>query len=142
MSGVVFVSALLALAVGVFGMRYTGVFSDFVKAVHDGDEWRQWQESIRGYREYQYQAVQEWLDQPCTLEQIMQRFQESDREYPRAWSSFPSRVQQCEGPQSDEERHYRLILPRLETILYGHPNELAAARHRLEKEHQQLQARD
>jgi hypothetical protein len=140
MSGVVFVIALLAF--GVLGLlRYTGVFSDVLNAGRDREELQQWQASIWRYRENQYQAVQEWIDQRSTLEHTMQRFQELDREYAQAWPSFSNMVQQ-RLPQSDEERHYLLIRGGVETLLHGRPNELAAAGRRLEQEYQQLQAHD
>jgi hypothetical protein len=139
-SGVVFVFALLAF--GLLPMRYTGVFSDVLKAGRDHGELLQRLESNWRYRENQYQAVQEWIDQRCTLEETIQRFQEMDREYAQVRPCFPSTVYP-RLPQSDEERYYLCILGRVESILngQGRAKELAVARRRLEQEYQQLQAR-
>jgi hypothetical protein len=139
MSGVIFVSALLAFA--VLRIRYKGVSSDVLEAVRDREEVLQRLARLRRYRDNQYQAVQEWIDQRCFLEETMQQFQELDREYTQAQPSFPSMAHQ-RLPKSDEERHYLLIRERVEKILRGRTEELTAARRRLEKEHQQLQARD
>jgi hypothetical protein len=64
----------------------------------------------------------------------MQRFQELDQE----WPAYITKLRNTMS-ESDEQRHYWVIFAYVEAALQERPEELAAARSRLEKDYRQLQ---
>jgi septal ring factor EnvC (AmiA/AmiB activator) len=131
-------TAVVALAVGlltlgVFGLRFAWSPSDILREIRRGEEIQGLRRITDRRTEARQKAVQEYIAQRRTLAETMQRFQESDHE----WPYYDAVLWKC---SSDDEKHYRQLIGHVEGALEGRPEELAAVLRRLEKDYQQLQA--
>jgi hypothetical protein len=111
---------------------------DWLREIRRQEEIQRLQQVTQRHQEGQYQAVQEWMTQHCTLAETMQRLQELEEERDRDWPGYTSTVWE-HAQLSDQERHYQFILLSVKEALSGRPEELTVVLRRLEKDSQQLQ---
>lgn len=131
-----FIGVFLLALVG-FSLLYGCDSRAWLTAIHHGEELDQLHEFVLNREKSQRQAVQEWIVQRRTLAETMQRFQELDQESDEIW---PGRIRiiRTNPKLSAENRSYGSIRHLVESILREHPEELALALCRLEKDFQRL----
>jgi hypothetical protein len=123
------------LTLGVFTLRFACSPADS-QETRRGEELQKLQRATLRREQARRQAVQEWMAQRRSLAETMQRFQELDHD----WPDYSEARLREKLPESDVERHYRLILSYARAELQGRSEELATVLRRLENEYQQLQA--
>lgn len=133
--GVIFIFTVLTI--GIFGLRDACSPRDILTEFHRAEEVERVHEAIVRHQDGQYQTVQEWMKQRCTWEEAMQRLQELDQDMEEVWPGYTRRMRET-TKQSDEERHYQLILHYVKTVLHERPEELAVVLGRLEKDSRRL----
>jgi Flp pilus assembly protein TadB len=130
---VALVVGLLTLSVFALRMLYP---PNEAQEDRRGEELQRLQRATLHRQEARRQAVQEWIARHRSLAETMERFQELDHD----WPDYSEARLREKLPESDVERHYRLILSYMRAELQGRSEELAAVLRRLENEYQQLQA--
>jgi hypothetical protein len=134
---VVLVVGLLALY--LVSLRDACLQRDWLREIGRREEIQRLHQVTQRHQEGQYQAVQEWISQRCTLEETLQRLEELEEERDRDLTGYTSTVWE-HAPLSDQDRHHQFILLSVKTELSERPEELTAVLRRLEKDYQQLQA--
>jgi hypothetical protein len=134
--GIVFVVVLLALY--LVSIRDACSQRDWLRESRRTEEIQRLRQVTRRYQEGQYQAVEEWISQRCTLAETMQRLKELEQERDREWPGYTSTVW-VHTQLSDQERHYQCVLDHVKTVLHERPEDLTVVLRRLEKDSKQLQ---